>query len=722
MIRVLFLSFVVATAILGGAIRLQTQTKTQANAQPKQKTQPAIIPEPKNTPLVFEPNRGQFPANVEWIAKGSGFAVGMASDGVTIEMHEPDGTAPSTMNSRRPGTNGLPDRKSRPAAPAIKFSTVKMRLAGGNGWKMEGASPTGGISNYFLGKDSAKWHTDIPQYAQAKVAGVYKGVDMVFHGSKSELEYDFVVAPGADPKQIQIQFDSSTKVRLDPERGELVVTTSTGKEMRHAQPKIYQEAGGKKTSVKGGFEIQKDGTAKFSVGEYDRTEPLVIDPTISFVRFLAGSDSDAAQAITYDPRGYSFVTGITYSNNFPVYVGTQRQFGGGVSDAFVSILDPGGNVVSSSYLGGSDYDNGLGIAVDEGGIYVTGSTGSDDFPTWQPYQGSLNGALNVFLTKLSLEGNKMVYSTYYGVGGEQGNAIAVDATQAVYIGGETDSTNLPIYPAQAYEDFPQNENTNEPENGFLIKFSPSGKTLVYATYLGGKGVDDVMALTIDSSLYAYATGVTCSTDFPYAGFHSQTYPGSCTAFVTKLSPAGDAVFYSTMLGSQAYWGTGIALDGSGNAHVAGSMYTFSSSTKTTTVKAFAAELTSAGKLSYIKLLDGTDGNSYANAIATDAAGDTWVAGGTSSSDFPGAQVLVPNPSAGFVTKLAPDGTWPLYTVLLGAEVEGVAVSKPPTHVVGLPTYATIYTAGMRYTGGHAQANQDAFVVKLSEAPVVINQP
>ena len=703
-----------------GATSTSTTSTTGAAGA---KAQAAVTLNTADTKLVFEPNRGQFAANVEWIAKGSGFAIGLGADGATIETHEAseapamDAGLPAAGTRPAPTEAKVGGKHARPAPPAMKISTVKMHLANANAWKLEGAAPTGGISNYYIGKDPAKWHTDVPNYAQAKASGVYNGIDLVFHGSQSALEYDFVVAPGADPKQIALQFDGAGNVHA--ESGALVMTTSTGKELRHAQPQIYQSSGGKKKSVKGGFQVGADGKATFEIGEYDRTKPLVIDPKITFVRFFGGSDTEQTYGIVYDPNGFSYTTGYTYSNNFPVYTGTQGF--GGSGDAFVVRLDSTGNVASSSYLGGSDFDWGSSIAVDEGGIYVTGGTSSDDFPLQQPIQNSLRGDGNAFVTKLSLLGNVLVYSTYFGgTTYDNATAIAVDPTQAVYVAGITQSNDFPILGAGAFEDLPPGlSGVDNFQTGFLFKLSPSGKTLVYSTYLGGSGGDDPSGLALDSANSAYVTGYTCSENFPYAGFQTQSYPGGCNAFVTKFSPAGDAVIYSTQLGNGRSYGRGIALDAGGNAYVTGQVY--GGTGKDVTAILFVAKLATTGKLTYFKTFNGSSGDSSGTSVAVDPAGDTWVGGATSSSDFPGAPHLAPNPSAGLVMKLDPSGNGPIYTVLLGAGVTGVAV-QIPRRIGPLPTYPLIYTAGVRFSGGLAAQDEDGFVVQLSEAPSIVVNP
>ncbi len=731
--RFLLLPFALTAAIFAAAPLTQaqttptpksfTQSPTQAKVQPK--SQPQVQPLPSQTPLVFEPNRGQAAPNVQWLARGSGFSVALTSDGATIEFHDRAASQAPAASSSIPQL--LPVRTpSRGPLASVQSSVVQMHLSGGNAWKLEGVSPTGGTSNYLIGNKPANWHTGIPQYAQAKASGVYSGIDLAFHGNQGELEYDFVVAPGADPRKIQLHFAGAASLRMDKDSGELVLTTSGGKEIRHQAPKIYQQVGGKKVTVKGGYEVQGNGMASFTLGTYDNKLPLVIDPTIIFTTFLAGSDTDEAFGIALDGLGNSYVTGYTYSNNFPVVSRFQDHVSN--SDAFVTKLSPSGSILFSTYLGGGDDDTGDGIAVDPSGVYVVGQTHSSDFPLMQAYQPNLRGDADIFVTKLSLLGDALVYSTYLGgSNGEQAGGIAVDASQSAYVAGFTQSTDFPIVGFTTQTNFPirggfqLNQHANEfSPDGFVAKFSPAGTSLVYSTYLGGSQVDSISAIAVDSSLFAYVTGETCSTDFPYAGLQSNYISGGCGAFVTKLSPAGDSVIYSTILGETSI-GTGVAVDPSGNAYVSGSYC--SPCSKTSGSFAFAAKLSTAGKLNYLVYLNGTDGVSDGYGIAIDADGEAFVVGSTTSTTFPGAPPATPNPTAGFLVKLDKNGVGPLYTVLLGAAVHGVAVVKPVNHLGGVvPTYATIFTAGYRFTGGTGIGNADAFVVKLDEKPPIVIHP
>lgn len=735
MVRARFLGFVLTVAFLAGAVLAQVQTKTQTKAQaPKQaqaqpttqatiKAQPqtkAKAPVPLNltqTPLVFEPNRGQAAAEFPWIARGQGFRIGITADGAALEFRDRAAAVPRPLFRRPFDTAKSPASTGKKTAQS---SLVKLHLSGSGGWKAEGASPTGGTSNYFIGNKPANWQVNIPQYAQVKATGVYNGVDLVFHGNQSALEYDFVVAPGTDPRQVQLQFEGAGGLRVEKESGDLVLAASSGAELRHHQPKIYQEVGGKKVSVKGGFEIRKEGTAGFTLGSYDPKLPLVIDPTVTFTTFLGGSDSDYATGVAVDGLGNTYVTGVTYSGDFNVVGGIQGNRKGNV-DAFVTKLGLEGAILFSTYLGGGDNDYGEAIAVDSSGVYVTGQTWSDDFPLRQALQPFKNGDADAFVTKLSLLGNALVYSTYLGgSNGENGGAIAVDASQSAYVAGFTTSLDFPI--KGEFEVSPHSSGAGFVISGFVSKLSPAGTFLEYSTYLGGSVDDKIFGIAVDGSGSAYVTGSTLSADFPFAGLHSFALTGNPhgTAFLTKLSPAGDSVIYSTSLGLETNYGTGVSLDSAGNAYVSGSYCNPCDANSGS--EAFVAEWSARGSQDYFMYLNGADGKTWGNAIATDADGETWVVGGTTSTTFPGGPPITPNPSAGWLVKLDKNGTGPLYTVFLGAEIEAVTAVKPRPRLPVVPAFATIFTAGYRFTGGTAASNEDAFVVRLDEKPGVVLQP
>jgi hypothetical protein len=455
--------------------------------------------------------------------------------------------------------------------------------------------------------------------------------------------------------------------------------------------------------VKGAFQVSGD-VVSFSVGEYDRNRELRIDPLLSYSTYLGGNGTNkgtaiavdssnaayitgytdstnfpvsgaaqatsggsvdvfvtklnaAGNAIVYstylggsgDDRGFSiavdgsgsaYVTGYTGSTNFPVVSAFQPNAGGGGRDAFVAKLSPAGSALAfSTYLGGSGSDSGNGIAVDGSGIYVTGSTTSTNFPVAGAFQSALGGGQDGFVTKLNAAGSAIVYSTYLGGSlDDRGSSIAVDSTGAAYIAGTTSSTNFPIAAAL------QSTNGGAPD-GFVTKLSAAGNTLIYSTYLGGSGVENVelgRSIAVDSAGSAYITGMTASTNFPTFQPLQASLNGSNDAFVVKLSPAGSAFVYSTFLGGSSIdYGESIAVDSSGNAYVAG--YTASPDFPALNADqpvigggydAFVAKLNSAGSAITDSDFLGGSGADSGYGIALDSSAAAYMTGQTSSSNFP----------------------------------------------------------------------------------------
>jgi len=635
-------------------------------------------PHPFNHPLVFEPNRGQTASAVSWLARGPGYQLFLTSDAATFV---------------------LPDR-----------SAVRMKLNGSQGWNTPaGLEPTGGVSNYFLGADSNRWLTGIPHYGRVKTTNVYEGVDLVFYrGAGGNLEYDFVVSPGADPKQIRLAFDGVERLRVDDKTGDLVLTAANGAELRQLRPKVYQQVGDRRVEVAGGYAILDRRQATFALAKYDRRRPLVIDPTTVYTTFLDGSGGDVAKGVAADTAGNAYVTGDTNSTNFPIAAGVQPRLAGDV-DAFVTKLNSSGAILFSTYLGGSGLDEGNGIAIDSSGVYISGTTYSSNFPTRgspRPY----GGLSDVFVTKLALNGAYLIYSIYLGGSGfDQGSAIAVDSSTQVYVTGFTDSTDFPVVGAiqSAY---------HGGRDVFVTKLSYSGGSLIYSTYWGGASDDEAASVAVDSSGYAYVTGFTYSPDFPKTNFFQ--FQGG-DAFAMKLSPTG-ALAYSVIFGgSSEDYATAIAVDTNGTAYIAG--YTLSADFPTSTtafqsvrpglgVNAFLVKLNSIGGVAFGSYLGANDGATYANAVAITSAGEAYVAGYTTSSHFPQAPPLKPNPTAGFLSKFTAAGNALEYSTLLGAQINGIAVVQYRPRLGIIVT--DVFNAGMRYLPG--TTNEDAFVVELQE--------
>jgi len=390
-----------------------------------------------------------------------------------------------------------------------------------------------GKSNYFIGNDPKKWRTNVPNYAKVKYENVYPGVDLVYYGNQRQLEYDFVVQPGADPKPIKLGFTGDVKrkqaaaLRVDG-NGDLVVGTNGGEVIFH-KPLVYQpgarheprtknqerrakneEPRTTKKEVIDGNYVLKESQVTFEIARYDKTRPLVIDPALVYSTYLGGSSFDLGQVIAVDASGNAYVTGQTGSTDFPATAGAFRTtFSGGNNDAFVSKLNAAGSaLLYSTYLGGRNDDFGYGIAVDaSGNAYVAGLTYSSDFPTTPgAFQTIYAGGSNVaFVSKLNAAGSALLYSTYLGSGFATG--IAVNSSGNAYVTGEA-GPNFPTT-AGAFQ-----ATSGGDQNAFISMLDPDGSALVYSTYLGGRGPDTGDGIAVDASGNAYVTGRAGSSYFP----------------------------------------------------------------------------------------------------------------------------------------------------------------------------------------------------------------
>ncbi len=394
----------------------------------------------------------------------------------------------------------------------------------------------------------------MPNYAKVQYTGVYHGVDLLYYGNQRQLEYDFVVAPGADPRAIKLGIEGAKKLRIDPE-GNLVVQVSGGEVCFH-KPVVYQPVAalserrpmtavrdrrysddsrartpdsGLQTLIDGGYVLNSERDIAFRVGSYDPGKPLIIDPALSYSTYLGGSGSDRGNDIAVDSAGNAYVTGDTNSTNFPKANPIQAAFGGGGSDAFVTKLNATASaLVYSTYLGGSGDDRGHGIALDSSGrAYLTGITSSPDFPTASPIQAAFGGgSSDAFVTKLNATGSALVFSTYLGGSGtDQGNGIAVGSSGEAYVTGITFSSNFPTTPGSFQTAF------GGVADAFVTKLNAAGSALVYSTYLGGSDTDQGNSVAVDSSDNTYVTGKTNSTNFP-------TTPGALQPVVPPGADSG----------------------------------------------------------------------------------------------------------------------------------------------------------------------------------------
>ncbi len=508
-------------------------------------------------PLQFEANRGQTHKDVRFLSRGAGYSLYLTAGEAVLVLSEPD--ADATRDAR--GTQARSGAKAHGKSVALRMSLV------GAARKpvVTGVDELPGKANYFIGKDRSKWRTNVPTYAKVQYENIYPGIDLVYYGNQRQLEYDFVVAPGADPKKIVLGFKGAEKLQIDAE-GNLVLHAA-GADLRQHKPIIYQQIDGVRHEIAGGYVRKGANRVGFQVAAYDASRPLVIDPTLSYSTFLGGGGSDMAWRVAADSDGNAYVTGQTTSFDFPTTSGAFQTVHGFDNDVFVTKLNPSGSALAySTYLGGNNVDAGNGIAVDaNGNAYVTGFTSSTDFPTTPGAFRAVSGG--GFVTKLDPAGSSLVYSTYLNA---PIGAIAVDAQGNAYVTGTagTDFQTTPgaFQPALAGS-----------FDAFVAKLNPPGSGLVYSTYLGGTNEDHGKGIAVNAAGNAYVTGYTSSSNFPTTPDAFQPaladQPGLVDVedvFVTILNTAGSAPVYSTYLGGAVGdTGQGIAVDAANNAYVTG---------------------------------------------------------------------------------------------------------------------------------------------------------
>ncbi len=683
---------------------LSTLTPSATLAQPDADTQARLSAAYGQLPLSFEVNQGQTDSRVDFLSRGAGYSLFLTPTKAVLSLKQGDAS-----------------------------HVVSMRLVGANtASHAVGIDKQPGVRNYLIGNDPSRWHTDVPNYGKVAYQSVYHGVDLVYHGNQKQLEYDFVVAPGANSRAIRLAFDGIRSASLD-RAGNLVLHTSGGDVVEHA-PVINQEINGQHQAVAGRYVLKGYHQVGFQVGRYDHSKPLVIDPVLSYSTYLGGSANDYGYGIAVDDSGNAYVTGLTPSSNFPTKNPLQNKNRGG-SDVFITKMSGDGTVlVYSTYLGGSGDDTGYGIAVDgSGNVYVTGSTESTNFPTKNAYQATNGGGSDVFITGLNAAGSALVYSTYLGGSTtDWGFGIAVDGSGNAYVTGLTASNNFPTAnnPLQA-----TNGGAND---GFVARLNPSlsgAHSLIYSTYLGGAGNDEMFGIAVDGSGNAYVTGQTDSTNFPTTVGAFQTTPHE--AFVTKINPAGSALIYSTYLGgSRSDRGNGgIAVDSAGEAYVTG--YTNSIDFPTTpgafqTVygggfsDAFVTKLKADGSgLVYSTYLGGGDQENqvglYARrgGIALDAAGNAYVTGFTFSTNFPTNNAFQATNGGGedaFITKLNAAGSALVYSTYLGGSTVDLS------YAITVDSFGNAYVTGSTGSTNFPVLNAfqpkrsgnsiDAFVTKI----------
>jgi hypothetical protein len=482
--------------------------------QVEPKAQARILDSYGKLPLAFEANHGQTDKRVKFLSRTGGYTLFLTADQAVLTL-----SRKKTDDPHKAKIAGASHKSPSSMAATKAGGVLRMKLRNANpAAKVTGVDELPGTSNYFIGNDRTKWQANVPTYAKVKYEAIYSGIDLVYYGNQRQLEYDFVVAPGANPHRIQFYVRGAKQIRQDAQ-GELVFKVGEDA-IRWHRPLVYQEKDGTRQEIAARYAITDKNRVGFELAKYDASRPLYIDPLI-YSTYLGGSGSDFGQGIALDNAGNAYVTGYTDSTNFPTMNPLQPTFGGGNSDAFVTKFNPNGSaLIYSTYLGGSGSDFGQGIALDNAGdAYVTGATNSTDFPvTTGAFQTTNGGGYNAFVAKINPSGSALVYSTYLGGNGgdeygDGGTGIAVDGAGNACITGYTGSKDFPTTPS-AFQTVCGGGPPGGCYDAFVAKFDPTGSALVYSTYLGGSNVDHGTGIAVDGAGNAYVTGYTSSTDFP----------------------------------------------------------------------------------------------------------------------------------------------------------------------------------------------------------------
>ena len=640
---------VVWTRLFGDTLIAAPGRGPAATNHRKNLDQAKLVSQFEALPLRFEPNRGQTDARVKFLSRMGAHALFLTSGGAVLRLNSPGGEPTS--------------------GSVLRFTWVGANRHA----RIRGVDELPGKSNYLIGRVPAGWRTNVSSYGRVRYEDIYPGIDLLYYGDGGRLEYDLVLAPGARPDVIRLKLDGAERVSLDRD-GDLIVSVRDA-QLRLLKPLVYQNVAGARKRVDARYAIAPNGEVRFSVGAYDRSQPLVVDPQLTYSSYLGGSASDSGWRVAVDAAGLAYLTGWSRSADFPLASPLQGAKAAPMAAVVIKInpeLPGASSLIYSTYLGGTGNTVGRDIAVNGSGrIFVGGDTSAPDFPvTAGAYQTAckVSGAQcssDVFATMLDPTGTSVLYSTYLGgAGSEYGFGLTIDGSDHIFLTGPTGSADFPTTAGAFQRSF--SGGGGEFGDAFVAELNPAGggtNDLLYSTYLGGGGSETSWTIAVDGSQDIYVAGNTASTNFPTTGnAYSRTYSGTGTndqlgdAFVAKLRPVGGGqadLLYSTYLGGSAEdRAESIVLDASNTVYVTG--FTTSSNFPVTTnayqtifgggtclggpcADAFVARLdpSSAGTASlWYSTFFGGSSFDLAHAIALDSAGFVYVAGETESTDLP----------------------------------------------------------------------------------------
>ncbi len=727
----------------------------------------------RNSPMSFEANQGQTDQRVRFTSRGPGYALFLTGDSAVMTLESAGAARPAQKPAHSASLMAhVGDNASASAGESRSTAVLNMHLVGANAHASVSAiDQLPSASNYFIGNDPAKWRTSVPSYEKVRYSAIYPGIDLVYYGNQQQLEYDFVVAPGADPSAIALHFggeaDGSHHLASSIDgNGDLMVHLASG-DVRFHQPVVYQKHGSEKTLVASRYQVGDNGQITFALGSYDRSRELVIDPTISYSTFLGGNNVDVAMGVALDRFGSCFITGSTLSSDFPLMNPLQTASAGG-KDIFITKFNSKASAPEySTYVGGSGDDVATDIHIDSlGDMTVTGYTLSTNFPLVKAIQATFGGGTvtgDAFVFQIASHGTAMVFSTYLGGSSDdQGFSLAIDGSNNVYVVGYTSSINFPVSP-NAFKKTCGDTSGGSCSNGFVIKLPSKGNVFTYSSYLGGSGGlgDAVYGVVPDSSGNAYVVGITGSPNFPTtAGAYKTTCGsdslcnGTYDGFVSEVNSAGTGLVFSTFLGGSSYdYAAGVAIDTTG-------IYVSGNTTSTDFPVTAGAAQTKFGGMSagcvpsssvtcgdvtisklnptgsallYATYLGGSLDENPGFSMAVDAGGSAYITGQTDSLNFPLVTPVQPSYGGGasdaFITKLNPTGSAFSYSTYIGgadqdsgsriaidaftaAYVSGTTVSP------NFPVTTGVFQTKCGTDGACNGGLSDAFAVKVTTSAVL----
>lgn len=556
--------------------------------------------------LRFTPNQGQW------------------ADSILYRSSAGDATLWFCRNGAHLALSKRIDVRLQPSPDSTEALLIKSEFVDANpAPRLVGLQESGARINYYLGSDPANWRTDVPSYCAILYKELYPGIDLKYYGNNRAMEYDFIVSSGADPSRIKVRYDGARSVKVDS-LGRLAVTTEWG-EVIEKQPVVYQEIHGVRRPVRGEYTMLSKSTFGFRLGpEFDPAYPVVIDPVLSVSSFLGGYGDDFGTVVRTDYAGNVYVVCQTNSADFPIKTPLQSSLRGTSDITITKLTADCSSIVWSTYLGGSNWDGWPGLGVDSAGeVFVIGYTYSTNFPTLNPYQANLQGGSDLFLCKLSTTG-ALVYSTYLGgTGNEWWGRVGVDRNGCAIVAGLTTSSDFPtanpVDPSYnggddivvskfsadgqslVYSTYLGGSSVEEnhgmtvgPDGSafvtgytgsadyptspsaygkslnsgsfdcYVTKIDPNG-SLAYSTLIGGSSFDDGMGIFVDQTGHAYGGGATSSSDYPLVNSYDTTRYTSACGHLFKLSPNGDSLLYSAIVGGNDSWSivSDVAADDSG---------------------------------------------------------------------------------------------------------------------------------------------------------------